>query len=93
MIWAWLDYGSQPGITREQHRVYVPDRAVRVAARRQFATLASAEAFSVLECGAAETALFDLGQHKPHSNSYLTHHNSQQIDCQVGHLATSFYVF
>ena len=37
-VWAWLEYGAIPGITKQHHKTYRPDKATRHAARRRFAS-------------------------------------------------------
>ena len=49
-IWAWLQYGLQEGVTRDQHQEYQPDEDEIFVARIDFATYEGSSDFFDAEC-------------------------------------------
>ena len=52
-LWAWLEFGSRPGVSRDQHRVHAPAFDVRQAARLECLALEGSDEFFAAEASEA----------------------------------------
>ena len=58
-LWAWLEYGSQPGISEEQHKQFAPTFEQRQVARSEFLALAGADEWFAVEADGADWEVED----------------------------------